>query len=131
MQTELLATSNVIELPKKASVAEQKLIVMGRSRKAALPLIIERLRHLYRAGSPAQHRMLVGGCPTDVPIVYARVGNLQVEFCPGMSPHGTYFCVFGHGMNVRFMTGYLYDGPVTPYHVMSWKRGEWQAELFD
>jgi hypothetical protein len=130
MHTPDINPSNVIAFKARPSTADLKQIAIGRSRKLALPVLIDRLRDLHKAAQPATVCMLVGGVPTNIPVLYAYAGDLQIEFCSTMGPD-TYFAVRHSGSPSRLMTGYLYDTAVTPYHVMSWKRGEWQAELFE
>jgi hypothetical protein len=108
---------------------------MGRSRKRALPILMERICELRdnhrcsRAEAITDERLVSWTVITGTPPDHV----LQVEFIDMMHTHhgqqirlSTYFCVWSQG--VRVMTGHLYDDQ--RHHVMSWKRGDWQAALF-
>jgi hypothetical protein len=122
--------SDIITFPSKPTADQLAMIAMGRSRKAALPVIMNRLRELRRQGAAAFRPMLIGGRETTVEVQFALVGNAHVEFLS--APSGTYFCILV-GPD-RVMTGYLdhkpFAGCALEDRPMSWKRGPWQAELF-
>ena len=144
--------SNVVRLPQKPTTSELKTIAMGRSRKSAFSVIIARLKELRFQAHHGTCVMLVRGRETVVDVYIAQVGNVNVQFIPRPIGEGTYFCILlGSGLSGdRVMTGYLdpFDGPCgllaaanerRPLHALrssidrpvSWKRGPWQADLFN
>ena len=153
----LVAPPNVIALPSRPSIADLKRIAMGRSRKEALPVLMARVRELYNQAEPVMRRIMIGGREMDVASRDAVIGNLWLLFqrvgdgfqdsiyfviCRSSMPvrrssEGLVICTMTQNIpftscsGERLMSGHLYDDPKYPYHVMSWKRGEWQAELFN
>jgi hypothetical protein len=119
---------NVIAFPSRPSIADLKRTAMGRSRKLALPVLMARVRELYNAADPVTRRVLVGGREFEVPSRDTQFGNLAVSFARMGDGYreSIYFSISSGG--TRVMTGHLYDDH--DYHVMSWKRGDWQAQLF-
>jgi hypothetical protein len=65
MHAQAIKPPNVVAFPSRPSTAELKQLVMGKSRKLALPILIDRLRDLYKAAQPATVCMLVGGSPSN------------------------------------------------------------------
>jgi hypothetical protein len=122
--------TNVVAFPAPPLTAELKRIAMGRSRAAALPVLIDRVRDLRHQAVPVLRNVMIGGRRGNMQSGEVRIGNVVVEFDDmgdGFRP-GTYFCIFSTSGGRRWMTGYLYEDKT--YHIMSWKRGDWQAELF-
>jgi hypothetical protein len=124
--------SNIVAFPSKPSKEDLKRIVMGRSRRLALPALMSRVRELWNGAEPKVCRMLMAGREVDAVYTVARIGTVHIDYHRwgpdegGFQP-GTYFAIIDQS-GQRRMTGYFYDDGT--HHVMSWKRGEWQAALF-
>jgi hypothetical protein len=75
--------SNVIKLPKRPSIAELQRIVMSRSRKAALPLLMNRIRELRDGNRPALADAICGDqVPTWSVITGSSLDSiLRIDFC--------------------------------------------------
>jgi hypothetical protein len=99
----------------------------SRDRKLALATIIARLKELRVL--IATSRMPFDCKGSGLFAEHGTVNGLMLEYITGGDDDGVYFCVFFEGR--RVMTG-CYDAAVPPeVKLMSWKRGPWQALLFN
>lgn len=108
-----------------APTAEQ---ACSHDRKQAAAAIVARLRELRplvaTSRSPFGH-----GKGGELFAEHGTVNGVTLEYMTGGDDDGVYFAVFFEGR--RVMTG-CYDAADPPdVLVMSWKRGPWQALLFD
>lgn len=133
--------AGVVQFRKKAQIARR------RSRAEALGVIIPRLKELR---ARADRRQVVGrgsasgGAAKQRLVETATVGRLTLFYFD--NEEGTYFSVSIEGERQRVMTGqyncggrlYIVDGELVvegnrylaDVHIASWKRGDWEAELF-
>lgn len=113
--------TNIVQFPGKPDLTK----LTGRSREAALSVIVPRLKELQATAIPH----IVSGQEVE----FATVGNLTVMF--HRNPSSTYFGISGAGR--WLLTGY-FKPPGAGRHcggaidVKRWKhRGTWEHLLFD
>lgn len=112
--------TNVIEFPNPKALAR------SRDRKAALGAIIPRIKALM-----AQGRTEFGGLGLRFvsgfdggAAIYFRVHDGRKILMTGHLNVGGKYCIID-GQTVIVANEYIAD-----VHIMSWKRGEWEARLF-
>jgi hypothetical protein len=99
----------------------------SRDRKLALATIIARLKELRLL--IATTRLPFNCKGGELFAEHCAVNGLTLEYTTGGDDDGVYFCVFFEGR--RVMTGCYGAADPPEVKLMSWKRGPWQALLFD
>jgi hypothetical protein len=116
--------TNVTSFPASRIRSEQARTAMSRSRMLALSVLVPQMASLRQAAEVRYEECIISGVAKEMPVERVRVGNIKIEWRP--LSDCVYFRVTVAGVIV--MSGHWHGGRQAD--VATWKRGDWQAELF-